>query len=369
MPKPKKKMNTCNTMHPLYKTLLLGAALLGAACQPAALTSDGSFCTVSFSAIAPPTKADAGTTAERTVHRLDLFAFDASGRLENSYHDTRVNDSGFLNASVTVSSGIKDFYLVANAPADLAASVTTLTQLQEAVSLFAQTAPDRFVMTACLLRQVIERDTPLSAQLVRIASRFEIRSVTKAFASPALQALPLQIEALFLMNAPMQAGYFPDQEQVPDPSASSGWGLWSRNDGSSSGAHPPSGNVLATTRYTPASPISVTGTDTSLAGHCLYAYPNVSAEAPEAGTLDYVTKLVLQVRLGNDTVYYTLGIPQTRRNSSYSVENLTLRRRGTDIPGPYVSTDDVTFRVTVKDWDSGSIESAYADGSGNHYAI
>ena len=350
------------------KTLLLFCFLLAlASCRQDA---GGSGFTITVSAGSPAsTKAAGDVRDERTVHRLDLFAFNADGVLENSFHSNEENDSGTLTASVTVSSGRKDFYLVANAPAELAASVTSVSGLLEAVSLFSQNARNRFVMTASRTGVAVTGDKTLEAELVRVASRIELKSVTKAFNSPALQSLPFRIEALFLMNVPMQAHYFAASETQGDSAASSGWGYWCRNNGSASPANPPSDAVRATTRWAPGSPVSVTGSSNATAGHFLYAYPNIAPEADRADGTDYVTKLVLQAKLGEDTVYYTLGIPQTGRNKAYEINELTIKRRGTLIPGEYVSTDDVSFRVTVRDWDSGVIQSSYADGSNGHYSI
>lgn len=350
-----------------YKNLILCCFLIAlSACRP----GGGDVYTVTVSAGNHlRTKAVADTREERTVHRLDLFAFNADGVLENSSHSTDVNDSGTLSATVTLTGGNKDFYLVANAPAALAASVTSVGELFEALSLFSQNARDGFVMTASLTDVSVTGDRTLEADLVRIASRVELQSVTKAFNSPALQSLPFRIEAVFLMNIPMQAHYFAASETLGDASASSGWGYWCRNNGSVLPDNPPTDAVRATTRWEPDSPVSVTGSTEATAGHYLYAYPNIAPEASGAGGTDYVTKLVLQTKLGDDTLYYTLGIPQCGRNKAFEINQLTIKRRGTRVPGQYVSTDDVSLRVTVRDWDSGVIQSSYADGGAGSFSI
>ena len=318
-----------------------------------------------------PTKAVEDTQNERTVERLDIFAFNADGQLENSYHSTTTSTGGSLTGKVTVSYGKKDFYVVANAPETLASSVTKVSDLtgENAVTLFSQTGTSHFVMVGSALGVTVSADKSVTVNIARIASRFEVKKVIKAFDSPSLQALSFSLQGIFLMNVPMRAALFHTAEHTPDPTASTGWGLWNRNNGTTTPNILPSEKVKPLMTYTLASPVTFKTSTTTLTGHRLYAYPNISKESTDGTTLDYVTKLVLQTKLGDDTLYYTIGIPKNKRNCAYEIKELTIKRRGTTIPGNYVTTADISFTIVVKDWDTGTITSTYVEGSNGNYSI
>jgi hypothetical protein len=306
---------------------------------------------------APSTKAVVQTTEEMTVSRLEIYAFKADKSLENVYISTETDTDGQLEASLNLTYGAKTFYAVANGPADLNSGISGEDDLLAAISLFSQNSPSSFVMCGKSSAVVAkEGNDPVAIGLIRAVSRFEIKNITKQFSSSYLQDASFTIEKGFIANAPKQAAYFASAEHAPESPFTGEWGLFNVNGDDTSNPllsfAPTSGAVSSTL---------------SLEGNYLYAYPNIAPEAADPDETDYVTKIVLQARLDSQVMYYSIGIPSTSRNCSYTVSNLTIKRKGTDNPGEYLTSAALSYTLEVEDWNEGTFTGSYNDHTAGNF--
>ena len=306
---------------------------------------------------APATKAVLQTTAEMTVSRLEIYAFKADKSLENIYVSTQTDTDGHLEASLNLTYGAKTFYAVANGPADLSSGISGEDDLKAAISLFTQNGVSSFVMCGSASSNIAESgNAPVVIGLGRIVSRFEIKNITKQFSSSYLQDASFIIEKVFIANAPKQAMYFASEEHAPESPYTGEWGLFNVNGDDTSSP------LLS---FTPTS--GAVSSTLSLEGNLLYAYPNIAPEAANAGDTDYVTKVVLQARLDSQVMYYSIGIPSTSRNCSYTISNLTIKRKGTENPGEYLTSTALTYTIDVEDWNEGTFTGSYNNHTAGNF--
>ena len=75
--------------------------------------------------------------------------------------------------------------------------------------------------------------------------------------------------------------------------------------------------------------------------HYFYSMPNKVAQK---------TKLVVEAQLGDKTFYYPIALPALESNKSYEIANILVKRPGADTPDAPVTSDAITFSVSVNDW-------------------
>lgn len=336
------------------KTLFLCAALCLAGCASPVPSERG---TVQVRVSLPATKGEAPSPAERAIDRLDLFAFDADGHLESSWSMTEADADGVLEATLILTRGSKSFYAVANAPAALEKAVGSLDDLRTAVSRFTDNAPGRLVMTGSAAAEV-PTDKPVPVSLAHIAARIEVGRITRAFTAPGLQDAAFTVTGISLMEVPATAPYFPERSGEQD-------GVHYNTCGTEAPGNPLSSLLTETVRPQPVSP----GQSADFSGHPLYAYPNPAPEAGSDTETDRVTKVLVSTLLDGKPRFYALGLPGLARNRSYHISELVLTRPGTDIPGAYVSAEDLSFTLTAAPWRLGDPAPTGLSGTDGDYTL
>lgn len=364
------------------------------------------------------------TEAERTIKHLDVFFFkQTAGQPLETYAEgtTTTTDGTYSLKGLTVSNEKLDVYVVANAPASLKAAVSDVASLKAAVSQFTQNdGTNGFVMIGykeANLPNIAAEDhdsdssTPNSKLvdgivLERITNKVTVRKITKAFESPAMQAATVTIEGMYILNAPKSVKYaqrllsgaymYPfastvtgkvatAAEQVdlaPSVADAAAQAASYHNLGRSEFAS----NPYITQAYSSSNTIAAApGLDFGAGTEkTFYFYPNPATEAASADASDFVTKLVLLVKVddgANANLYwYPIGIPQVAgnaRNLIYQINNITLRKAGSnangfdktdpdgndspDDPNDYIDNSVVDVDITVKDWVSADVTGAYND--------
>ena len=84
-----------------------------------------------------------------------------------------------------------------------------------------------------------------------------------------------------------------------------------------------------------------------------YCYPNDSAEAATEGGGDMVTKLVIAAMLDGELKYWTIGFPQIRRNTIYSIGNIRIHSEGSSFQNGYNPATRASIDIAETDWSTG----------------
>ena len=300
----------------------------------------------------------AATAAEKTVNRIDLFAYDhATGLLVQSRSATPSDVPDIMGVEMTVPKRFLDFYAVANGPADLHDGTLTRDGLLGKTSLFTGNSPSSFVMRGSALSVDAASATEIPVTLERIACKVVLKRMTKAFSSPSTQLKDVTLTDVRLVNVRKEVVLFDTSD--PAPSASDASYINPR-----SFAETGTGMTgAAGLSYS----VAAEGTDLG-DGIALYFYPNAAAEADSAEGDDYVTKLVMTVDIDGTPYRYPVGLPQSAgtsgRNLVYQVENVTLNLLGNDeseSPNAYLTKKAALLSLTVLGWDGTEVATSYAD--------
>ena len=275
---------------------------------------------------APVTKsADADFDGDHSeVVNIQFFVFD--GEVLDAYKKIT---SG-LSTSMTVKSGEKTVWAVANAP-DIS-NVTTLTQLKAVSSTLLNNASN-FVMVGSNTGTVPSED-PIEIEVKRIASRVVVKKVTAAFTNPAYASMSCKLVKMFLINAPGDINL----ELTSAPTTWYAQRTYEAVSGLTDFLSTSGGNhELNTAAY-----------DTDCYHYC---YPNPTTADSQSGTWSARhTRMVIEVLLGSETFYYPVTLPVLEPGKSYEIENLTITRKGSSNPDQPISLSDATFEISVKPW-------------------
>jgi hypothetical protein len=267
---------------------------------------------------------------EAAVNSLQVFVFDSDGAIDAVGRGS----GGSLSINVTAGKG-KRLWAVANAP-DLTA-IGSEEDLCGSISRLTDNAADHLVMAGNTAAD-INSDMEITINLVRLAARLSVKSISRSFSAPALAARPLVIKGIYLIN--VAAGLRLDcSGEVTD---------WlSRRGFESSGA-----DELTSDRGLS---ISLGNSETYSTTHSFYCYPNpCTADSVEQDWCPRKTRLVLEAELGGELCYYSLTFPEIRRNCTYTVESLTLSGKGSPTPDTPYGRDTLSASLTVRDWADGS---------------
>ena len=255
---------------------------------------------------APQTRATvADTPQEATVSTLDVCAFrgdvlDAHGQ----------NNGTSLTLSAT--QGPRTLYAVVNTEESLT-SVSSLSGLQQKVSLLANNTRSRFVMTG-MKSQTLGATTSVDMDVERLAARFKIDKITNKLTNPT-QASSFSITRIFLTNVVGNICY--DASQA----SSVRWFADSKLNDSSAP------NDLIYKKLS--SPANVSYNNSHTTSYSFYTYPLLVA-----GTVE--------------------------RNKSYEVKELVITRVGNpsdgddDIEGDEnkpIQSSQATITINVLDWE------------------
>lgn len=347
--------------------ILAAALLVGAvSCRDNEISvPEGKEQTVRLDLIAP----GAGTRAagdlvadseqERTVHRVNVFAFDHSdGTVSSSVSVSAGEVDDIMAIELRVPRKAVDIYVVANAPAGSLSSVRTLSELEQVSSQFIDNSASSFVMKGAAENIDPEARPSLSIQLERVASKVILKKVTKAFSSANLQSKDVRLKDVRLVNVTRNVVLCGEPDAAP-----------AADDASyinpRSFVETGTGMVgAADLNYE----VTAEGTELENGGIALYFYPNAAAESPSVEEEDYVTKLVLTVGVGDKDYYYPIGIVQNAgengRNLIYEVENVMLTLLGNDPevgPNPYINKKSAIVTLNVLDWDTLEVDPSYVN--------
>lgn len=265
------------------------------------------------------TKATAAS-GEAAVNSLQVFAFNGN------FLDAYIKSSS-STATLTCTEGTRAIYAVVNAP-DLS-SITTPSALKAKVVDLSSNSASSFTMFGSNTSVSIPASESVSIDVERLVSRVVVKKVTTDFDAPALAALTLSIDKIYLVNAAGTASL--DLSAAP-----SKWYNEAKNKG----------ELSALLYDAPAKTLANKASYSTV--HYFYAMPNPATSKK--------TLLVLETTLGTQKYYYPIELPALKANHSYEIAGITIKRPGSDSPDSPVESEAVSFSVSVKDWVSESID-------------
>ena len=278
--------------------------------------------TLGGAAIEVETKATGEAAAvsanEASVSSLQVLVFrgdflDAYGNANSS------------SVSVSCTAGTRTIYAVVNGP-DLSA-VTSLSALESTVVDLSANSTNSFVMvgkTSTTLPGTKSVTVPVS----RMVSRIVLKKITRNFLAPALQGLSFRVDSIYVINAAGNINYKMD-------AAPGKWYNQSKDKG----------ELAALLRDTPGATIANNASYST--AHYFYVMPNPATSK--------TTRLVIVATLGTHKYYYPVNLPAMQNNKSYEIAGVTIKRGGSDNPDTPVSSDDISFNVTVSGWTTSDI--------------
>lgn len=235
---------------------------------------------------------------------------------------------GTANASsltLSCTAGTRAIWTVVNGP-DLS-GITSLNALKSTmVDLSANTASS-FVMVGSTSATLPGTKT-VTVPVSRMVSRIVLKKITRNFTSASLQSLTFRVDSIYVVNA---AGNF-NYNLSASPTK------W-YNEGKDKG------EVPGLLRDAPAA---------TIANNSSYSTPHYFYVMPNAAT-SKTTRLVIAATLGSQKYYYPVDLPALQNNKSYEITGVTIKRGGSDNPDTPVTSDDISFGVSVTGWTTSSI--------------
>lgn len=85
-----------------------------------------------------------------------------------------------------------------------------------------------------------------------------------------------------------------------------------------------------------------------------YVYPNDTADdSYEAIWSPRYTRLVIEASIGGDICYYPIPFGNIEANHTYTINNLTVTKPGTEYPWEKIDGEFCNFTINVSDWEEG----------------
>ena len=340
------------------KLILAALPLLLAACaktapQPAPVLpeDESSLLTVSF---ADDTKATTPTSGEQAISSLHFLVFDSNGNLD-VYHKCSSEEITAKKATITVKTGAKTVWALANLKDAELGSVKTVTKLKAVQLVLSDNTTSAFVMVGSADCTVSSGATPATAKisLSRLVSRVTLASVKNSLPTAYGE---ITINRAFLSNV---VGSCTIGGAQSSPTWYNKEGV--KDEETRNKSHIIDGSTYAATcptlTFASLGSSVAAGSTASLAKH-FYGYPNSSTVAPNGFNSTFAaqrTVLVVVATINKSTYYYPVVLSSAvlAANTDYSV-TLTISGLGSDEPNKPVVKGSLEASVTVSDWTTGT---------------
>ena len=264
---------------------------------------------------------DASTvsTNESKINSLQVLVF--RGDFLDAYGTANSN-----SVSVSCTAGSRTIYAVVNGPN--LSGVTSLSALESTMVDLSANSANSFVMSGKTVT-TLPGTKSVTVPVSRMVSRIVLKKITRNFTAASLQGLTFKVDSIYVVNA---AGSF-------NYAMNAAPGKWYNQDKDR-------GDLPALLRDTPGA---------TIANNASYSTPHYFYVMPNPGS-SKTTKLVIVATLGTQKYYYPVSLPALQYNKSYEIAGVTVKRGGSDNPDTPVTSDDISFSVTVAGWTTSDIE-------------
>lgn len=268
-----------------------------------------------------------GSSSEDAVTGLQVFIFDETGSLE------AYGTAGAATLSLDCFPGKKKVVALVNAPG--LSGISSYTDLTGTRSLLSDNAAGSLVMEG-EKEVTLTSSTSVTVPVSRIASRISISSITNAFALEYHKNMTFSLVSVYMINVAGNRNYLTD-------SAPTTWYNKMKNT-----------SDLPAILYESLGNTTLKSASTYSEAHYFYCYPNHTTADYNDGTWQpRHTRLVVEAKLGTETYYYPVTLPEVDQNTAYDI-TLKITRPGSDSPDKPVETDAVEVTVQVVDWIDGA---------------
>lgn len=276
------------------------------------------------------------TATESAYRTASILVYDKATGVLESYKDW----SG-SSVSFTLNKGTKLFYGVVNGGSDIAAKSGTVKDL---LSNTASLKSDLggFLMIGCQ-EVTVSGKSSFTISVKRAAAKFVFKDVKLNFDSPALSSQNFTIVGVLVINAAGDISYDAVQNSLATYQPS----LWyNKRKLEQSDCD----------RYLYAGGINKTVADGTVAsvGKTLYAYPNFTVtDTHDASWSPRKTRVCLECTIGGETVYYPVTLATVEPNHIYTINSLTVTKKGISDPDGEWDDAGATGSITIADWTDG----------------
>ena len=336
------------------------------------------------------TKAAKSSINDGKINSIQIFVFDAEGKVETSRYESSWNGSDPI--SVTTKTGAKTVYAILNAARQ---NFSTIAKLEgnsnqagagmEYFTNLSDNAVDNLVMSGknTVTVTAYDKNAPgaapqeLTIRVKRLAAKVQLDKVTVDFRNTSLEGTELAIQDIYLVNVVGKSPYgiatpgtaasptttglpvaLPNSVlstmtnwyslmKLPNPVTGSPAITYDLNLGD---AYKCSGDYVAGTAKT--------------MDRVFFCYPNPatavqqSLVVPDApvrtsivikGHLKNTSTVYVDTGIDKDT-YYTFDLPAIEANKVYQIKNINITMAGADQPGERVSVGKVDMSIVVDEW-------------------
>lgn len=283
-------------------------------------------CLVTVSVGAPATKA-VGVKAgdESAVRSLQVFLYDGENLAASASSDSSY-------CSVTCYPGEYRSYILVNSPGVDRDSVTSLSGLENRILDLAGNAPDTLAACATADVTVTRQASAMEVTAERYVSKVVIEKITKAFTGT------LRVNSVYMTNVVGGVRCF--SEDTLD--------VWYNRMGYSASA---ADRLVRDTVNAYADTVLATA-------HSFYVFPNPTVSDTTSGTwCPRHTRLVLDALFREEPCYYVVNMPVLERNRVYRIQDLIVRRKGSDNEEEIAEDEvDIIVRPDLEEWEDVSGE-------------
>lgn len=301
----------------------------------------------------PSTKATTPTAGESAISNLHILVFDAAGDLDIYYKCTSADISA-RKATITVKTGAKHVWAVANIADSKVNAVTTVSALKAVTTDLSDNSTGALVMVGDADATVAASGASAAITLKRLVARVSLNKITCSIPSAYGS---LTVNRVFLANV------VGNMNLGGDASPST----WYNREGVKDESPLVESHIIDGGTYAASCPsltyanvgdaIAVGGSK-SWSNKLLYCYRNLSTAAPASFSTSFSaqrTVLVVAATIGGKLYYYPVILDSSTiaANTEYGV-SLTITGLGSNHPSRPVEKGALTATVSVSNWDTGS---------------
>ena len=275
-----------------------------------------------------------GNSDESAVNSVLFIVFD-----ENGDYVTSARPSG-TSAEVELYEGSYNVAAIVNADGLEINGSNSLGTVRDITVRLEDNSKGDLVMYGEKQFTIGSNGSNVTVDVKRVVAKIALGNVINEMKDPVFQAMEFEIRRIFISNV----------SGLSDITGSDSPTLWYNMNGT---WNDESDEVKAL--------IEDDGIDTVIPykgnyqqEHYYYAYPNDT----ETDSFDSIwsprfTRLVIEASLGGDICYYPIPFGNIEANHTYTINNLTITKPGTQYPWEEIDGEACTFTVNVSDWEEG----------------
>lgn len=319
-------------------SIVISTAAIAAAasCTYNAVPEQGARHSVSISLHGDPVSSRiTGSADESAINTVQIFIFDSNGKYLSSVRtDAPTAGTELFDGEYTICA-------VANSAEITAGSVSDIASLEACTVTLEANSADNIVMYGKKDCTISGGPASIDIAVGRKVARISVNRISNEIKDPLHKTQAFVIKRIFISNvngsSPLQG------EAAPE--------IWYNMNGLWQDEPQEIRELLEDSDIE--SEIPHTGSyDTA---HYFYACANNTAEDSYGQTWSpRHTRLVVEASLGGDICYYNIPFADIKANHTYTINRLTVTKKGTENPWDKCESGEYGISITVTDWETGT---------------